>query len=137
MNSLDVPIKIGRKSINQFAPKATFQGCGGRAIIAHAANDLPGRGFNPDRNTACLRRKRVARGIRDELRDNQLCSPTTFGIEHQRLCNGQMQFNIALRKSGRSRWRGKAEQDLHSDQQAQSSRAAVTFDVTQPSRVDN
>jgi hypothetical protein len=102
VNSLDVPIEIGRKSVNKFASKTTFQGCGGRAIIAYAANDLPGRGFNRDRNTACLGRKRVTRGIRDELRDNQLCSPTTFGIEHDRLCNCQMQFNIALRKSGRS-----------------------------------
>jgi len=101
MNSLDVPIEIGRKSVNQFASKTTFQGCGGRAIIAYAANDLPGRGFNRDRNAACLGRKRVTRGIRDKLRDNQLCSPTTFGIEHDRLCNCQMQFNIALRKSGR------------------------------------
>ena len=81
MNSLDVPIDIGRKSVNQFTSKTTFQGCGGRAIIAYAANDLPGRRFNRDRNTACLGRKRVTRGIRDELRDNQLCSPTTFGIE--------------------------------------------------------
>jgi hypothetical protein len=102
MNSLDVPIEVGRKSVNQFASKTTFQGCGGRAIIAYAANDLPGRGFNRDRNMACLGRKRVTRGIRDELRDNQLCSPTTFGVEHDRLCNCQTQFNIALRKSGRS-----------------------------------
>jgi hypothetical protein len=83
MVSLDVPIEIGRKSVNQFAPKATFQSCGGRAIIAYAANDLPGRRFNRDRNTACLGRKRVARGIRDELPDNQFCSPTTSGIEHE------------------------------------------------------
>jgi hypothetical protein len=72
MDSLDVPIEIGRKSVNQFASKTTFQGCRGRAIIAYAANELPGR-FKRDRNTACLGRKRVARGIRDELRDTQLC----------------------------------------------------------------
>jgi hypothetical protein len=64
-NSLDVPIEIGRKSVNQFASKTTFQGCRGRAIIAHAANDLPGSGFNRDRNAACPGRKRVTRGIRD------------------------------------------------------------------------
>jgi hypothetical protein len=29
MNSLDVPVQIGRKSVNQFASKTTFQGCGG------------------------------------------------------------------------------------------------------------
>jgi len=102
MNSLDVPTQIGRKSVNQFASKTTFQDCGGRAIIAYAANDLPGRGFNRDRNTACLERKRVAQGIRDELGDNQLCSPTTLGVEHDRLCNCQLQFNIALCKPGRS-----------------------------------
>ena len=45
MNSLDVPIEIGRKSVNQFASKTTFQGCGGRAIIAYGANDLPGCGL--------------------------------------------------------------------------------------------
>src|ERR1700692_3906014 len=102
MNSLDVPIEIGRKNVNQFASKTTFQGCGGRAIIAYAANDLPGRGFNRDRNTACLRRKRVTPGSRDGLRDNQLCSPTTFGVEHDRLRDCRMEFNITLRKSGRS-----------------------------------
>jgi hypothetical protein len=102
VNSLDVPIEIGRKSVNQLASKTAFQGCGERAIIAYAANYLPRSGFNRDRNTACPGRKRVTRGIRYELRDNQLCSPTTFGIEHDRLCNCQMQFNIALRKSGRS-----------------------------------
>jgi hypothetical protein len=41
MNSLDVPTEIGRKSVTQFASKTMFQGCGGRAIIAYAANDLP------------------------------------------------------------------------------------------------
>jgi hypothetical protein len=102
MNSLDAPIEIGSKSVNQFASKTTFQGCGGRAIIAYAANDLPGRGFNRDGNTAGLGRKRVTRGIRDKLRDYQTRSPTTFGIQHDRLRNGQMQFNIALRKSARS-----------------------------------
>jgi hypothetical protein len=102
MNSLDVPIEISRKSVNQFASKPTFQGCGGRAIIAYAANDLPGHGFNRDGNAACLGGKRVTRGIRDELRDNQLCAPTTRGIEHDRLRNRQMQFYIALRKPGRS-----------------------------------
>jgi hypothetical protein len=34
----------------------------------------------------------MTRGIRDEL-----CSPTTFGIEHDRLRNNQMQFKTALR----------------------------------------
>ena len=90
MNSLDVPVQIGRKSVNQFASKTTFQVRGGRAIIAYATNDLPGNGFNRDRNTACLGRKCVTRGIRDEPRDNQFCSPTTFGIEHDRLRNCQM-----------------------------------------------
>ena len=102
MNSLDVPIEIGGKSVNQFASKTAFQGCGGRAIIAYAANDLSGGGFNRDRNEVCLGHKRVTLGIRDELRDNQLCSPTTFGIEHDGFRNCQMQFNTALRKSGRS-----------------------------------
>jgi hypothetical protein len=110
MNSLDVPIEIGRKSVNQFASKTTFQDCGGRAIVAYAANDLPGRGFDRDRNTTCLGRKRVTQGIRDKLRDNQLCSPATFGVEHDRLCNCELQFNIALRKSGRSHGLAKLNQ---------------------------
>jgi hypothetical protein len=102
LNSLDVPIEVRRKSVNQLASKAAFQGSGGRAVIAYAANDLAGRGFNCDRNTAGLGRKRVPRGIRDEFRDDQLRSPTTLGTEHDRLCNCQMQFNIAVRKSARS-----------------------------------
>lgn len=57
MKSLDVSIEIGCKSVNQFGSEAAFQGCCGRAIIAYAANDLPGRGFNGDRNTACLGNK--------------------------------------------------------------------------------
>lgn len=98
MNSLDMSIEIGSKSVNQFASKTTFQACGGRAIIAYAANDLPRRGFNCNRNTTCLGRKRVTQGIRYELRDNQFCLPTTFGIEQNRLRNCQMQFNTPLSK---------------------------------------
>jgi hypothetical protein len=44
-------------------------------------------------------RKRVTQGIRYEVRDNQFYVPTTFGIEHNRLGNCQMQFNTTCKEA--------------------------------------
>jgi hypothetical protein len=54
VKSLDISIEIGCKNLNQFGSEPALQGCCGRAIVAYAANDLPGRGFKDDRNTASL-----------------------------------------------------------------------------------
>jgi hypothetical protein len=70
VKSLNISIEIGCENLNQFGSETPLQACCGRAIIAYAANDLPGRSFNGDRNTACLGNKGMTRGICDKFRND-------------------------------------------------------------------
>jgi hypothetical protein len=73
--SLDISIEISCERINQFGSETGLDSCNGRAIIAHAANDLSRHAFNCDRNTASRRPKRMTRSVGDKLRDNELRPP--------------------------------------------------------------